>query len=96
MEGNDLNQVADEILVFKYDEDTGTSAFYGILGEKVELNNALVLEVNMIPKRHDIVVIQSPLVSDFVSLVKKMNKNSVTQKEIEDFQNKLENIKKNL
>ncbi len=96
MEGNDLNQVAEEILVFKYDEDTGTSAFYGILGEKVELNNALVLEVNMIPKRHDIVVIQSPLVSDFVSIVKKINKSSVTKDQIENFQSKLEEIKAKL
>ncbi len=96
MEGNDLKQVAEEILVFKYDEDTGTSAFYGILGEKVELNNALVLEVNMIPKRHDIVVIQSPLVSDFVSIIKKINKGSVTKDQIEHFQSKLEEIKAKL
>jgi len=96
MEKDGLNQVAEEILVFKYDENTRDSVFYGILGEQVELKNAMVMEVNMMPKRHDIVIIQSPLISDFVSLVKKINKNSVTQKEIEDFQGKLEKIKTNM
>lgn len=96
MEKDELNKVAEEIFVFKYNEDTGDSVFYGILGEQVELKNALVMEVNMMPKRHDIVIIQSPLISDFVSLVKKINKNSVTQKEIEDFQGKLEKIKTNI
>lgn len=96
MEKDGLNQVAEEILVFKYDENTRDSIFYGILGDQVELKNAMVMEVNMMPKRHDIVIVQSPLVSTFVSLVKKINNNSVSKKDVETLQKSLEDFKTNL
>ncbi len=93
MENESFTQIADEILVFNYDEETGDSAFYGIFGEKVDLKNALVLEVNMMPNKHNITVVQSPLVSEFVKLIRHLNKKSVSKEEIERFQKKLEEIK---
>ena len=95
-EKDSFTQIADEILVFNYDEETGDSGFYGIFGEKTELKNALVLEVNMMPSKHNITIIQSPLISDFVKMVKNLNNESVTKEEIEQFQNYLEEIKAKL
>ena len=96
MDKDEFSQVADEILVFNYTEQTGDAAFYGIFGEKVELKGALVLEVNMMPSKHNITVIQSPLVSSFVSIIKNANSNALTKEEIERFQNKLEELKATL
>ncbi len=89
----DGSQIVEEILVLSYTNDNEL-ILKDILGMGEKLDSALILDVNTLNQK--CIVLQHPLVKDFVSLIKNLDENKVTMEQIEEFKIKIEKIKENL
>ena len=87
---NDGNQVAEEILVLSYNENNEL-LFKDILGGGVKADSALILDVNTM--NQTTVILEHPLIKDFIGLFRSINENKGTKSQIENLQNKLEELK---
>ena len=87
---SDESQIAKDILVLFYTEDNEL-VFRDVLGMGEKLESALILDVNTVNQK--CVVLQHPLIKDFIGLIKKVSNEKITIREIENFQNKLNAFK---
>ena len=68
--------------------------FKDILGIGEIIDSGLILDVNTL--NQTCVVLEHPLVKDFVKLIKRANNNYLNKAEIENFQKKLDQLKETL
>ena len=90
---NDEKQIAEEILVLNYSEDNEL-LLKDVLGMGETLDSALILDVNTLTQK--CVVLEHPLVKDFIGLMKHVIDEKVTVEEIATFQVNLDQLKKTL
>jgi len=90
---NDGSQILEDIVVISYTE-SNELLFKDILGIGEIIDSGLILDVNTL--NQTCVVLEHPLVKDFVNLIKRANNNSLNKAEIENFQKKLDQLKETL
>lgn len=90
---NDEKQVAEEILVLNYSENNEL-LMKDVLGMGGKLDSALILDVNTLSQK--CVVLEHPLIKDFIGLMKNIVGNTATREQIESFLLSLESIKNTL
>ncbi|MFW9783943.1 MAG: hypothetical protein ACFFFB_16780 [Candidatus Heimdallarchaeota archaeon] len=89
----DGSQLAEDILVLSY-TDNNELIIKDVLGMGEQLDSALILDVNTLNQK--CIVLQHPLVKFFIGLVKNITENNLKPDQIDEFQKKLEKLKKNL
>ncbi|MFX1390339.1 MAG: hypothetical protein ACFE9Z_09775 [Promethearchaeota archaeon] len=87
----DGSQLAEDILVLSY-TDNNDLIFKDVLGMGEKLDSALILDVNTLNQK--CIVLQHPLIKSFIELIKNVAESKYLPKQIEDFQEKLEELKK--
>ena len=87
---SDGAQLGEDILILSYTEENKL-IFKDVLGMGEKLESALIMDVNTMNQK--CVVLQHPLIKDFIGLIKKVSNEKITVSEIENFQDKLEELK---
>lgn len=90
---SDGSQIAEDILILSYTDDNEL-IFKDVLGMGAQLDSALILDVNTLNQK--CVVLQHPLIKEFLSLIKNIIDKKVTSEQIGNFQNSIEKMKENL
>ena len=90
---NDDSQIGEDVIVLGYTEENEL-VFKDILGMGIKLESALILEVNTLSQRT--VVLEHPIIKDFIGLMKNIIVNSATKLEVENIQTQLEELKNSL
>ncbi|NVM16340.1 MAG: CooT family nickel-binding protein [Candidatus Lokiarchaeota archaeon] len=90
---NDGTQILEDIVILSY-TDNNELLMKDVLGTGEILKSALIVDVNTL--NQTCVVLEHPLVKNFIDLVKNINNNVISRSEIESFQAQLDNIKNNL
>ncbi|MFX1320841.1 MAG: hypothetical protein ACFFAQ_04265 [Promethearchaeota archaeon] len=90
---NDGSQILEDIVVLSYTENNEL-LFKDILGIGEVIDSGLILDVNTL--NQTCIVLEHPLVKDFINLIKKFNDNSLNKADIEKFQKNLEELKETL
>jgi hypothetical protein len=90
---NDGSQILEDIVILSYTENNQL-LFKDVLGMGALLESALIVDVNTL--NQTCVVIEHPLVKDFIGLVNKINSKTINESDIENFEAQLNNIKNNL
>jgi len=86
----DGSQIAEDILILSYTEKNEL-VLKDVLGMGEKLDSALILDVNTMTQK--CVIIQHPLIKEFISLIKNIKDNNVSSGQIDSFQSSLEKIK---
>lgn len=90
---SDGSQIGEDILILSYTENNEL-IIKDVLGMGVKLESAMILDVNTVNQK--CIVLQHPLVKDFIGLIKNVSKEKISIREIENFQNKLEELKQKI
>jgi len=90
---NDGSQILEDIVILSYTENNEL-LFKDILGIGEILNSALIVDVNTL--NQTCVVLEHPLIRDFIGIVKNINDKTLSKSDIENFQTQLDIIKNNL
>ncbi len=90
---NDNSQIGEDVIFLGYTE-SNELIFKDIMGMGTKLESALILDVNTISQKT--IVLEHPLIKDFIKLMKNLNENEVTKEEVENFQIRLDEIKNSL
>ncbi|MFX1391813.1 MAG: hypothetical protein ACFE9Z_17245 [Promethearchaeota archaeon] len=90
---SDGTQIAEEILVLSY-TDTHELVFKDVLGMGEKLDSGLILDVNTLNQK--CIVIQHPLIRDFLDLILSIDTQSLTKAKLDIFIEKIESLKNNL
>ena len=93
MKLNDNTQIAEEILVFSYNEKNEL-LLKDILGMGKKLDSALILDVNTIDQK--CVILEHPLINEMLGLLKDITSGSAKKNQVETLIEKLEDIKNTL
>ncbi len=93
MKLNDNTQIAEEILVFSYNEKNEL-LLKDILGMGKKLDSALILDVNTIDQK--CVILEHPLINEMLGLLKDITSGSAKKNQVENLIEKLEDIKNTL
>jgi len=87
---NDGSQILEDIVVLSYTENNEL-LFKDILGMGEILDSALIYDVNTL--NQTCVIVEHPLIQDFINLIKNVNNNTISKNDIENFQKRLEELK---
>ena len=87
---NDGLQILEDIVVLAY-TDNNELLFKDILGMGEYLESALIMSVNTLNQQ--CIVLEHPIIKDFMKLLKKINTNELTNSDIEEFSNELTKLK---
>ena len=87
---NDGSQIGEDITILGYTENYDL-LFRDILGAGEKLDSALILEVNTL--NQTTTIIEHPLIKDFLKII---TSNHIKKTQIEEFQKRLNEIKKSL
>jgi len=87
---NDGSQILEDIVVMSYTKNNEL-LFKDILGIGEILDSALIYDVNTL--NQTCVIVEHPLIKDFINLIKNVNNNSLSKNDIEIFQERLEELK---
>ncbi len=90
---NDNSQIGEDVIFLGYTE-SNELIFKDIMGMGTKLESALILDVNTISQKT--IVLEHPLIKDFIKLMKNLNENEATKEEVENFQIRLDEIKNSL
>lgn len=90
---NDGSQILEDIVILSYTKNNEL-LFKDILGIGEILNSALIVDVNTL--NQTCVVLEHPLIRDFIGIVKNINDKTLSKSDIENFQTQLDIIKNNL
>ena len=90
---NDGSQIGEDITIINYTEKFEL-VLRDILGTGEVLDSALIFDVNTL--NQTTTVVEHPLIKDFLKLIIKINDNTITKMDIENFQTKLSEIKQSL
>ena len=86
---NDGSQILEDIVVLTY-TDNNELLFKDILGVGETLDSALIIEVNTLNQK--CVVIEHPLIKDFLDLILDINGKKINTSKIEEFKSKLDSF----
>ncbi len=90
---NDGSQMLEDIVILSYNEDSEL-LFKDVIGMGEILESALILDVNTL--NQTCVVLEHPLIKGFINIIQKVNNKTISKPEIEIFEKKLDDLKKNL
>ena len=90
---NDGSQILEDIVILSYTE-SNQLACRDVLGMGEILESALILDVNTL--NQTCVILEHPIIQDFMKLVQGINNGSATPSEVEHLQKQLEKIKETL
>ena len=90
---NDESQVAEEILALSYTQDNEL-VLKDILGMGAKLDSALIVDVNTLTQK--CVVLEHPIVKDFLGLMNHVMEGKVTLEEIDKIQKGLDQLKETI
>jgi len=89
----DGSQIGEDVLILFYTDDNEL-VFKDVLGMGEKLESALILDVNTL--NQTCIVLQHPLIKEFINLIKNITNNKVDSEQIENFQRSIEKIKQNI
>lgn len=89
----DGSQMTEDIVIANYAENYEL-VLKDILGMPEQLKSALIWDVNTL--NQTLVVIEHPLIKDFLVLINDLNDNKATEESIDNLINQLEELKKSL
>ncbi|MFX0005921.1 MAG: hypothetical protein ACFFA7_18140 [Promethearchaeota archaeon] len=87
---NDGSQIAEDILILSYTE-SNELVLKDVLGMGEKLDSALILDVNTMNQK--CVILQHPLIKEFIGLIKNIKDNNVSSEQIDNFENSLEKVR---
>jgi predicted RNA-binding protein len=90
---NDGSQILEDIVVISYTKDNEL-LFKDVLGMGESLESALILSINTLNQRCEIV--EHPLIHDFIKLIKKFTEKEAIQADIDIFKKKLDEFNKQI
>ncbi len=90
---NDGSQIMEEIVILSYNENNEL-VLRDVLGMGETLESALILDVNTMNQK--CVILENPIIKDFISLITKISVNQVTGIDIDKVIAKLEELKEDL
>ena len=90
---NDGSQIMEEIVILSYNENNEL-VLRDVLGMGETLESALILNVNTMNQK--CVILENPIIKDFVSLITKMNGNQANGIDFDNLIDKLEELKEDL
>ena len=90
---SDGSQIMEEIVILSYDENNEL-VLRDVLGMGETLDSALILDVNTMNQK--CVILENPIIKDFISLITKISVNQVTGIDIDKVIAKLEELKEDL
>jgi predicted RNA-binding protein len=90
---NDGSQILEDIVILSYTEDNEL-LFKDILGMGEILKSAIIVDVNTL--NQTCVVLEHPLIKDFVGMIEKINSKTVLKADIEKFEKQLISFKENI
>lgn len=90
---NDGSQIMEEIVILSYNENSEL-VLRDVLGMGEKLESALILDVNTMNQK--CVIIENPIIKDFIGLITKINVNQVNGIDFDNLINKLEELKEEL
>ena len=90
---NDGSQILEDIVILSYTEDNGL-LFKDVIGMGEILKSALIVDVNTLSQT--CVVLEHPIIKDFVGMIEKINSKTISKADIENFETQLINLKENI
>lgn len=90
---NDNSQIGEDIIILGYTEENEL-VFKDILGMGTKLDSALILDVSTISQTA--VVMEHPLIKDFIGLMKNLIDKKATTMQVENVQSQLDELKNSL
>ena len=90
---NDGSQILEDIVILSYTEDNEL-LFKDILGMGEILKSAIIVDVNTL--NQTCVVLEHPLIKDFVGMIEKINSKTILKADIEKFEKQLISLKENI
>ena len=90
---NDGSQILEDIVILSYTENNEL-LFKDIIGMGEILPSALIVDVNTL--NQTCVVLEHPLIQDFVGMIEKINSKTISKADIENFEKQLNNLKKKI
>ena len=90
---NDGSQILEDIVILSYTEDNEL-LFKDIIGMGEILKSALIVGVNTL--NQTCVVLEHPLIKDFVGMIEKINSKTILKADIENFEKQLISFKENI
>ena len=90
---NDNSQIGEDIIIIGYTEEDEL-VFKDILGTGTKLDSALMLDVNTISQTA--VILEHPLIKDFIGLMKNLADNTATTTHVDNIQSQLDELKNSL
>ena len=90
---NDGSQILEDIVIISYTENNEL-LFKDVLGMGEILKSALIVNVNTLSQT--CVVLEHPIIKEFVGMIEKINSKTITKTEIENFEKLLNNLKENV
>ncbi|MHA2281660.1 MAG: hypothetical protein ACXAC5_12505 [Promethearchaeota archaeon] len=93
IKSNDGSQILEDIVILAYNENSEL-VLKDVIGMGETLESALILNVNTMNQK--CVILENPIVKEFVSLITKISINQVNEIDFVNFINKLEEMKEAL
>ncbi len=90
---NDGSQILEDIVILSYTEDNEL-LFKDIIGMGEILKSALIVDINTMSQT--CVVLEHPLIQDFVGMIEKINSKTISKTDIEDFEKQLLSLKETI
>lgn len=90
---NDNSQILEDIVILSYNENNNL-VLKDVIGMGKTLESALILNVNTMNQK--CIILENPLIKDFISLINNLSENKSSKSEIDEIINKLETIKSDL
>ena len=90
---NDGSQIMEDIVIISYNENSEL-VLRDVIGMGDTLESALILDVNTMNQK--CVILENPIIKDFISLITKISVNQVTGIDFDKVIGKLEELKEDL
>lgn len=90
---NDGSQILEDIVIISYTEDNEL-LFKDVIGMGEILKSALIVDVNTM--NQTCVVLEHPLIKDFVGMIEKINSKTISKADIVNFEKQLINLKESI
>lgn len=87
---NDGSQILEDVVVLFYNENNEL-VLKDVIGMGEKLESALILNVNTLNQK--CMILENPLIKDFINLINKLSENQTTKSDIDTFIHKLEELK---
>lgn len=90
---NDGSQILEDVVILSYN-DNSELMLKDVIGMGETLDSALILDVNTMNQK--CIIIEHPIIKDFINLIKKINMKQITKSDIDITIQKLDALKDHL